>query len=127
MTHKAYILKVSPRYLAVYPTMAGPKIKPENPSVVKLEIVKEIGSVVTLIACRITMAIKLAVNNPNKTSAGIIKYKFEVNMLANKIIAPIIDKYPPTIFSPSNCIKLLANNLATISPALKNTITSTLI
>ena len=30
--------------------MAGPKIKPEKPSVVKLETVKEIGSVVTLIA-----------------------------------------------------------------------------
>ena len=50
MTHKAYILNVSPGYLAVYPTIAGPKIKPENPNVVKLETVKEIGSVVTLIA-----------------------------------------------------------------------------
>jgi len=50
MTHKAYILNVNPRYLAVYPTIAGPKIKPEKPSVVKLETVKEIGSVVTLIA-----------------------------------------------------------------------------
>ena len=59
--------------------MAGPKIKPENPNVVKLETVKEIGSVVTLIAWRMTMAIKLAVNNPNKTGAGIIKYKFDVN------------------------------------------------
>ena len=50
MTHKAYILNVSPRYFAVYPTIAGPKMKPENPNVVKLETVKEIGSVVTLIA-----------------------------------------------------------------------------
>ena len=50
MTQRAYILKVSPRYFAVYPTMAGPKIKPEKPNVVKLETVKEIGSVVTLIA-----------------------------------------------------------------------------
>ena len=71
-----------------------------------------------------TMAIKLAVNSPNKTSAGIIRYKFAVNMLANKITAPVIDKYPPTTFSPSIFIKLLANNRATISPALKNTITS---
>ena len=70
------------------------------------------------------MAMKFAVNKPNKTSAGIIRYKFEVNILANKITAPVIDKYPPTIFSPSNFIKLLANNLATISPALKKTITS---
>ena len=85
--------------------MAGPKIKPENPKVVRFEIVKEIGSVVTLIACRMTIAIKLAVNNPNKTSAGIIKYKFEVKMLVNKITAPVIDKYPPTIFSPSNLNK----------------------
>ena len=38
-----------------------------------------------------TMAIKLAVNSPNKTSAGIIRYKFAVNMLANKITAPVID------------------------------------
>ena len=50
MTHRAYILNVSPRYLAVYPTMAGPKIKPENPNVVKLDTVNEIGSVVILIA-----------------------------------------------------------------------------
>ena len=54
-----------------------------------------------------TMAIKLAVNSPNKTSAGIIRYKFAVNMLANKITAPVIDKYPPTTFSPSIFIKLL--------------------
>ena len=47
------------------------------------------------------MAIKLAVNSPNKTSAGIIRYKFAVNILANKITAPVIDKYPPTTFSPS--------------------------
>ena len=48
--------------------MAGPKIKPEKPKVVKLETVKEIGSVVTLIAWRMTMAIKLAVNSPNNGS-----------------------------------------------------------
>ena len=71
--------------------MAGPKIKPEKPRVVKFETVREIGSVVTLIACRITMAIKLAVNSPNKTSAGIMRYKFEVKMLVNKITAPVID------------------------------------
>ena len=35
---------------------------------------------------------KFAVNKPNKTSAGIIRYKFEVNILANKITAPVIDK-----------------------------------
>ena len=43
MTQRAYILKVSPRYFAVYPTMAGPKIKPEKPNVVKLETVKELS------------------------------------------------------------------------------------
>ena len=69
------------------------------------------------------MAMKLAVNKPNKTSAGIIRYKFEVKMLVNKITAPVIDKYPPTTFSPSIFIKLLASNRATISPALKKTIT----
>ena len=47
IAQRAYILKVSRRYVAVYPTMAGPKIKPEKPKVVKLETVKEIGSVVT--------------------------------------------------------------------------------
>ena len=50
MTQRAYILKVSPRYLAEYPTMAGPKINPEKPNVVKLDIVKDIGSVVIFIA-----------------------------------------------------------------------------
>ena len=111
MTHKAYILNVSPRYLAVYPTIAGPKMKPENPKVVKLDTVNEIGSVVILIAWRITIAIKLAVNKPNKTSAGMIKYKFEVKMLVNKITAPIIDKYPPTIFSPRSFINWKRNLL----------------
>ena len=52
-----------------------------NPKVVKLDTVNEIGSVVILIAWRITIAIKLAVNKPNKTSAGIIKYRFAVNKI----------------------------------------------
>ena len=92
MTHKAYILNVSPRYLAVYPTTAGPKMKPENPKVVKLDTVNEIGSVVILIAWRITIAIKLAVNKPNKTSAGIIKYRFAVNILRKSMVAPNTDR-----------------------------------
>ena len=91
MTHKAYILNVNPRYLAVYPTIAGPKMKPENPKVVKLDTVNEIGSVVILIAWRITIAIKLAVNRPNKTSAGIIRYRFDVSILRKSIVAPNID------------------------------------
>ena len=102
--------------------MAGPNINPEKPSVVKFDTAKEIGSLVTLIACRITMGLKLAVNNPNKTNAGIIIYKFEVNMLVNRIEAPIIGKYPPTNFSPSKLIRNLANKLAVITPELTKTI-----
>ena len=67
---------------------------------------------------------KFAVNKPNKTNAGIIKYRFELKILINKIDAPITDKYPPTIFSPRYYMKVLAISLATISPELKNTITS---
>ena len=44
------MLNVKPRYFAVYPTMAGPNINPENPRVVRLDTVNGIGSVVTLIA-----------------------------------------------------------------------------
>ena len=124
MTHSAYILNVSPRYLAVYPTIAGPNIKPENPSVVILETVREIGSVDTLMACRITIAPKFAVNKPKITNAGIIKYKFEVNIHINRIDDPITEKYPPTTFSLKYFINVLADSLAAISPALKNTITS---
>ena len=54
--------------------------------------VKEIGSLVTLIAWRITTEIKFAVNSPNKINAGMIMYKFEVSMLENKIVAPIVGK-----------------------------------
>ena len=64
------------------------------------------------------MGLKLAVNKPNKTNAGIIIYKFEVNMLVNRIEAPIIGRYPPTNFSPSNLIRNLANRLAVITPEL---------
>ena len=42
----------------------------------------------------------------------------------NKIDEPITDRYPPTTFSPRYLMKELADNLATISPALKNTMTS---
>ena len=104
--------------------MAGPKINPENPSVVILETVREIGSVETLIACRITIAPKFAVNKPKITNAGMMRYKFDVSMHINKIDDPIAERYPPTTFSPRYFINVLADNLATISPALKNTITS---
>ena len=104
--------------------MAGPKINPENPSVVILETVREIESVETLIACRITIAPKFAVNKPKITNAGMMKYKFDVSMHINKIDDPIAERYPPTTFSPRYFINVLADNLATISPALKNTITS---
>ena len=90
--HRIYILKVRPKFLAVKPTIAGPKINPEKPRVDKFDTVKEIGSVVTLIAWRITTEIKFAVNSPNKTNAGIIMCKFEVSILENKMIAPIIGK-----------------------------------
>ena len=89
-----------------------------------LDTVREIGSVDTLIACRITIAPKFAVNKPKITNAGMMRYKFEVKILINKIDDPIAEKYPPTIFSPRYFINVLADNLATISPALKNTITS---
>lgn len=89
-----------------------------------LETVREIESVETLIACRITIAPKFAVNKPKITNAGIIKYKFDVSIHINKIDEPITDRYPPTTFSPRYFMKELADNLATISPALKNTITS---
>ena len=72
--------------------MAEPKVNPEKPRVDKFDTAKEIGSVVTLIAWRITTEIEFAVNSPNKTNAGMIMYKFEVGILENKIVAPIIGK-----------------------------------
>ena len=45
-------------------------------------------------------------------------------MQINNIDEPITDRYPPTTFSPRYLMKELADNLATISPALKNTMTS---
>ena len=72
--------------------MAGPKINPENPSVVILETVREIGSVDTFIACRITIAPKFAVNKPKITNAGMMRYKFDVSMHINKIDDPIAEK-----------------------------------
>ena len=104
--------------------MAGPKINPENPSVVILETVREIGSVDTLIACLITIAAKFAVNKPKIINPGMMKYKFDVRMQINNIDDPIADRYPPTTFSPRYFINALADNLATISPALKKTITN---
>ena len=89
-----------------------------------LETVREIGSVDTFIACRITIAPKFAVNKPKITNAGMMRYKFEVSIHINKIDDPIAERYPPTTFSPRYFINVLADNLATISPALKNTITS---
>ena len=53
-----------------------------------------------------------------------MRYKFDVSMHINKIDDPIAERYPPTTFSPRYFINVLADNLATISPALKNTITS---
>ena len=102
---------------------AGPKINPEKPSVVILETVREIESVDTLIACRITIAPKFAVHKPKITKAGIMKYKFEVNIHKKRIDDPITERYPPTTFSPKYFINVLADSLATISPELKKTIT----
>ena len=53
-----------------------------------------------------------------------MRYKFDVSIHRNKIDDPIAERYPPTTFSPRYFINVLADNLATISPALKNTITS---
>ena len=53
-----------------------------------------------------------------------MRYKFDVSMHINKIDDPIAERYPPPTFSPRYFINVLAHNLATISPALKNTITS---
>ena len=53
-----------------------------------------------------------------------MRYKFDVSIHRNKIDDPIAERYPPPTFSPRYFINVLADNLATISPALKNTITS---
>ena len=53
-----------------------------------------------------------------------MKYRLEVRIQINNIDEPITDRYPPTTFSPRYLMKELADNLATISPALKNTMTS---
>ena len=49
-------------------------------------------SVDILIACRITIAPKFAVNKPKITNAGIIKYKFAVNILIKRIDDPINER-----------------------------------
>ena len=92
MTQSRYMLNVKPIYWAVYPTIAGPNIKPEKPKVVRFETVREMGSEETIIACLITIAIKFAVNKPKITREGIIKYKLPVRILTNRIVAPKIDK-----------------------------------
>ena len=75
-------------------------------------------------ACRITIAAKFAVNKPKIINPGIMRYKFDVSIHINKIDDPIAERYPPTTFSPRYFINALADNRATISPALKKTITN---
>ena len=48
-----------------------------------LETVREIESVDTLMACRITIAAKFAVNKPKIINPGMMKYKFDVRMQIN--------------------------------------------
>ena len=80
ITERTYILKVNPKYSAIYPTITGPKIKPAKPNVAKFDTVKLIGSLELLIACRYTTAIKFAVPKPNNIIPGIIKLRFIVTI-----------------------------------------------
>ena len=76
-------MKVKPINSAKYPTITGPKIKPPKPRVNKFETVKLIDSFDSLIACRRTMAIKLAVPNPKIIIPNKITYRFIVKMDTN--------------------------------------------
>ena len=71
--------------------------------------------------------LELAINAAIDGGEEIMKVyndEFEVNIHINRIDDPITEKYPPTTFSLKYFINVLADSLAAISPALKNTITS---
>ena len=69
----AYILNVSPKNSAENPTIAGPKIKPENPMLDIWDIVIGIDSLVFFTASLKTIGVILEVKKPNKVTPNKIK------------------------------------------------------